>query len=198
LLFGFWRRFSAGFFLFKREYLYVVLHEIQARRLYGLSSEGATAVQQHEIDLSGIDALLEPYLGKRGTVIPVLQSLQEHYGYLPRPALEYAAARMKIPLSRLYGVATFYAQFKMNPRGRNIIRVCKGTACHIQGSPKVAERVEEILGIKSGETTPDLRFTLEEVACIGACALAPVMTINDEPHGRLTPDKIKEILDSYE
>ena len=163
-----------------------------------MSSEGATAVQQPEIDLSGIDDLLKPYLGKQGTIIPVLQSLQEHYGYLSRPALEYTAARIKIPLSRLYGVATFYAQFKMTPRGRNIIRVCKGTACHIQGSPKVAERVEEILGIKGGETTPDLRFTLEEVACIGACALAPVMTINDQPHGRLTPDRIKEILDSYE
>ncbi len=163
-----------------------------------MSSEGATLVQQPEIDLSGIDALLKPYLGKRGTVIPVLQSLQAHYGYLPRPVLEYTAARIKIPLSRLYGVATFYAQFKMTPRGRNIIRVCKGTACHIQGSPKVAERVEEILGIKGGETTPDLRFTLEEVACIGACALAPVMMINDQPHGRLTPDRIKEILDSYE
>lgn len=163
-----------------------------------MSSEGATAVQQPEIDLSGIDDLLKPYLGKKGTIIPVLQCLQGYYGYLPRPALEYTAARIKIPLSRLYGVATFYAQFKMTPRGRNIIRVCKGTACHIQGSSKVAERVEEILGIKGGETTPDLRFTLEEVACIGACALAPVMTINDQPHGRLTPDRIKEILDSYE
>ena len=115
-----------------------------------MSNNCATAVQQLEVDLTGIDDLLSPYLGKQGTVIPVLQNLQEHFGYLPRPALEYTAARLRIPLSRLYGVATFYAQFKMNPRGRNIIRVCKGTACHIQGSPKVAERVEEILGIKSG------------------------------------------------
>jgi NADH-quinone oxidoreductase subunit E len=95
-------------------------------------------------------------------------------------------------------VATFYAQFKMMPRGRNIIRVCKGTACHIQGGSKIAERIEEILKIKVNETTPDMKFTLEEVACIGACALAPVMMINDEPYGRLTPDKIKKILDSYE
>ena len=163
-----------------------------------MGSESATTVRQPEIDPAAIDELLKPYLGKQGTAIPVLQSLQEHFGYLPRPALEYTAERIKIPLSRLYGVATFYAQFKMAPRGRNIIRVCKGTACHIQGSPKVAERVEEILGITGGETTPDLRFTLEEVACIGACALAPVMTINDQPHGRLTPDRIKGILDSYE
>ena len=161
------------------------------------SGEGVAAVNG-QIDVSQVDALLEPYLGKKGTVIPVLQKVQEHYGYLPRPAMERVARLMKIPLSRLYGVATFYAQFKMAPRGRYIIRVCKGTACHIQGSPKVAARVEEVLGIGVGETTPDLKFTLEEVACIGACALAPVMMINDNPHGRLTPDRIKEILDSYE
>jgi len=151
-----------------------------------------------ELDLSQVDALVEPYLDKQGVVIPVLQKIQEHYGYLPRPALERVARRLRIPLSRLYGVATFYAQFKMMPRGRNIIRVCKGTACHIQGGSKIAERIEEILKIKVNETTPDMKFTLEEVACIGACALAPVMMINDEPHGRLTPDKIKKILSSYE
>ena len=145
-----------------------------------------------ELDLSQVDALVEPYLDKQGVVIPVLQKIQEHYGYLPRPALERVARRLRIPLSRLYGVATFYAQFKMMPRGRNIIRVCKGTACHIQGGSKIAERIEEILKIKVNETTPDMKFTLEEVACIGACALAPVMMINDEPHGRLTPDKIKK------
>ncbi len=158
----------------------------------------AEAVTMQEVDLSGLGALIEPYIGKKEMVIPVLQKVQEHYGYLPRPAMEFVSQTMRIPLSRLYGVATFYAQFKMKPRGRYIIRVCKGTACHIQGSPKIAERIEEILGIGSGETTDDLRFTLEEVACIGACALAPVIMINDNPHGRLTPDKIKDILNSYE
>lgn len=150
------------------------------------------------IDLSPLDPLVEPYLGKKEMVIPVLQKVQEHYGYLPRPAMEGVSRLMQIPLSRLYGVATFYAQFKMKPRGRYIIRVCKGTACHIQGSPKIAERIEEILGVQSGVTTDDLRFTLEEVACIGACALAPVIMVNDNPHGRLTPDKVQAILDSYE
>ena len=163
-----------------------------------MSNGGETVTADRPIDLAQVDALIEPYLGKKGVVIPVLQSVQEHFGYLPRPAMEQVARRLKLPLSRLYGVATFYAQFKMTPRGRNIIRVCKGTACHIQGSPKVASRIEEILQIKVGETTPDLKFTLEEVACIGACALAPVMMINDNPHGRLTPDKIKDILDSYD
>ncbi len=164
-----------------------------------LKSETAVeTVNAMPIELNDLDALIEPYLGKKEMVIPVLQQVQDHYGYLPRPAMERVSQLMHIPLSRLYGVATFYAQFKMKPRGRYIIRVCKGTACHIQGSPKIAERIEEILGVQSGETTDDLRFTLEEVACIGACALAPVIMVNDNPHGRLTPDKVKAILDSYE
>jgi NADH-quinone oxidoreductase subunit E len=162
-----------------------------------LSTDTETALAQ-DIDLSAVDKIVEPYRGKKEMVIPVLQKVQEHFGYLPRSAMEQVSLRMRIPLSRLYGVATFYAQFKMKPRGRYIIRVCKGTACHIQGSPKIAEKIEETLGIQSGETTEDLRFTLEEVACIGACALAPVIMVNDDPHGRLTPDKIKGILDSYE
>ncbi len=150
------------------------------------------------IDLERVDSLIEPYLGRKEMMIPALQKVQNHFGYLPRPAMEQVSKRMRVPLSRLYGVATFYAQFKMKPRGRYIIRVCKGTACHIQGSPKIAERIEETLGIESGETTDDLRFTLEEVACIGACALAPVIMINDDPHGRLSPDKVKDILDNYQ
>lgn len=156
----------------------------------------ATAINQ-EIDLHQVDSIIEPYIGRKEMIIPVLQKLQEHFGYLPRQTMEQVSYRMHIPLSRIYGVATFYAQFKMRPRGRNIIRVCKGTACHIQGSPKIAERIEENLAIQNGETTTDLRFTLEEVACIGACALAPVIMINDNPHGRLTADKIKDILASY-
>lgn len=164
-----------------------------------LKSEAAVETANLDpIDLSALDQLVEPYLNKKEMVIPVLQQVQEHYGYLPRPAMEGVSRLMHIPLSRLYGVATFYAQFKMKPRGRNIIRVCKGTACHIQGSPKIAERIEEILGVQSGETTDDLKFTLEEVACIGACALAPVIMVNDNPHGRLSPDKVKAVLDSYE
>lgn len=164
-----------------------------------LKSEAAVEkAKMDPIDLSALDQIVKPYLSKKEMVIPVLQKVQEHYGYLPRPAMEGVSRLMRIPLSRLYGVATFYAQFKIKPRGRNIIRVCKGTACHIQGSPKIAERIEDILGVQSGETTDDLRFTLEEVACIGACALAPVIMVNDNPHGRLTPDKVKAVLDSYE
>ncbi len=161
-------------------------------------SNEAVAELNQDIDLDQVDSIIEPYLGKKEMVIPILQKVQDHFGYLPRPAMEHVARRMRIPLSRLYGVTTFYAQFKLKPRGRNIIRVCKGTACHIQGSPKISERIEQILDVESGETTDDLRFTLEEVACIGCCALAPVIMINDDPHGRLTPDKVKDILDIYE
>ncbi len=163
-----------------------------------MSSEAEAAVLNEDIDLSQVDSIIEPYLGRKEMVIPILQKVQEHFGYLPRQAMEHVARRMHIPLSRLYGVTTFYAQFKLKPRGRNIIRVCKGTACHIQGSPKISERIEETLDVESGDTTDDLRYTLEEVACIGCCALAPVIMINDDPHGRLTPDKVKDILDSYE
>ncbi len=158
----------------------------------------AVIEQEQEFDYQRADAIIEQFLGKKGMIIPALQKLQDEYGYLPRPAVERMAKRMRIPSSKVYGVITFYAQFKLSPRGKYIIRVCKGTACHIQGSPKIAERIQEILQVEDGETTPDLKFTLEEVACIGACALAPGMMINDDPHGRLSPDRIKEILDSYE
>jgi NADH-quinone oxidoreductase subunit E len=183
----------AGLKLEKGKYLigFLLLREVLVLKI-----NNETAVLA-DIEIGDVEAIITPYLGKKEMVIPVLQKIQEHFGYLPRPALEEVSRLMHIPLSRLYGVATFYAQFKMRPRGRFIIRVCKGTACHIQGSPKIAERIEEILGIESGETTADLRFTLEEVACIGACALAPVIMINDDPHGRLSPDKIKGILDNY-
>ncbi|NMA92481.1 MAG: NADH-quinone oxidoreductase subunit NuoE [Firmicutes bacterium] len=155
------------------------------------------AGSDQKFDLDLVDSLVAPYLGRKEMAIPILQATQEQFGYLPRPALERIAYKMNIPVSRLFGLATFYAQFKLQPRGRNIIRVCMGTACHIQGGQKIGDRIQEILEIKVGQTTPDLRFTLEEVACIGACALAPVMMINDEPFGRLTPDRIKKILDQY-
>jgi NADH-quinone oxidoreductase subunit E len=138
------------------------------------------------------------YKGERSELIAVLQDVQKEIGYLPEEAMGKIAHFVRVPESKVFGAATFYAQFKMKPRGKYIIRVCKGTACHIQGSDKISERIEDLLNVESGDTTDDLKFTLEEVACIGACALAPVMMINDNPHGRLVPDKVKGILDSYE
>ncbi|MEW5865493.1 MAG: NADH-quinone oxidoreductase subunit NuoE [Bacillota bacterium] len=127
----------------------------------------------------------------------MLQKMQDVYGYLPRPALERAAKLLRVPLARVYGVATFYAQFRLKPRGRNIIRVCQGTACHVRGSRDILKEVTSVLGVGPGESTDDLRFSLEPVACLGACGLAPTMMINDDTYGRLTPRKVRGILDKY-
>ena len=128
-----------------------------------------------------------------------MQGVQHAFGYLPGEAMEVISEETKISLAELYGVATFYAQFHLSPRGRHIIRVCRGTACHVRGSLGILERVQSELGLTHEQvTTPDLRFTLEPVACIGACGLAPVIMIDDETHGRLTKDKVPDIIARYE
>ncbi len=143
--------------------------------------------------------IVSPWKGRKGGVIPILQGVQHAFGYLPGEAMEVISEETKISLAELYGVATFYAQFHLSPRGRHIIRVCRGTACHVRGSLGILERVQSELGLTHEQvTTPDLRFTLEPVACIGACGLAPVIMIDDETHGRLTKDKVPDILARYE
>ena len=144
-----------------------------------------------------IDEVLAKYEGRKGALIPVLQEIQALYNYLPKDVLEYVAEMMKTPISQIYGLVTFYSQFHLNPRGRNIIRVCQGTACHVRGGKVILQAIEKQLGIKAGHTTEDLRFTLETIACVGACGLAPVMQINDDTHGRLTTEKLAAILDRY-
>lgn len=151
----------------------------------------------HEKKLVQLDAILEKYQGMKGALIPVLQEAQDAYGYLSKEVIEHIGEHLDIPVSQIYGVVTFYSQFHLNPRGRNIIRVCQGTACHVRGGKAILEAVQKQLNIKAGQTTPDLRFTLETVACIGACGLAPVMMVNDDTHGRLTQDLIPEILAKY-
>jgi NADH-quinone oxidoreductase subunit E len=142
--------------------------------------------------------LVAPWKGKKGGLIPILQSVQHEFGYLPEESLLTISTELKIPKADIYGVATFYAQFHLKPRGRHIIRVCRGTACHVRGSLKIMDKVKQILDVEENDTTEDLRFTLEPVACLGACGLAPVMMVDDETHGRLTPDKVQPILDKYE
>ncbi len=143
--------------------------------------------------------IVSPWKGRKGGVIPILQGVQHAFGYLPGEAMEVISEETKISLAELYGVATFYAQFHLSPRGRHIIRVCRGTACHVRGSLGILERVQSELGLTHEQvTTPDLRFTLEPVACIGACGLAPVIMIDDETHGRLTKDKVPDIIARYE
>lgn len=134
------------------------------------------------------------YHGKREELIPVLQETQEQFRYLPEEAMREISWFLRIPESTIYGVCTFYAQFKLTPLGKRIIKVCRGTACHVRGGAKIMEEVEKELGIKAGETTEDLEYTLESIACFGSCALAPVMVIDDVVYGRVTPSKAREIL----
>jgi len=135
---------------------------------------------------------------RQAGLIPALQKVQEEEGYLSRAALERISRKMGVPLSAVYGVATFYAQFHLQPRGRHIIRVCMGTACHVRGGVRVLNRLVDRLGIGPGETTPDGRFTLERVACLGACSLAPTMMIDNETFGRLDPGRAEDLLERYE
>jgi NADH-quinone oxidoreductase subunit E len=141
--------------------------------------------------------LLDHYRDYEGGLIPVLQGAQEIYGYLPAEVLEKISRELRIPFSEVYGVVTFYAQFHLKPRGRNIVRVCLGTACHVLGGSKIFDALKDILGVENGGTTEDLRFTLESVACIGACGLAPCIMINEDTHGRLVPGDMKNILEQY-
>jgi NADH-quinone oxidoreductase subunit E len=148
-------------------------------------------------DRRAVDEILSHYEGQPGALIPVLQQTQEAYGYLSRPAIAVIAKRLKMPAARVYGVATFYAQFHLKPRGKNIIRVCLGTACHVRGGEKIAAQLGETLGIVAGETTADGLFTLEKVACLGACGLAPAMVVNAATYGRLTPKAALDVIERY-
>ena len=145
-----------------------------------------------------VDEILAHYNGVKGALIPVLQEAQGAYGFLPKDIISRIAQTLKIPVSQVYGVVTFYSQFHLNPRGRNIIRVCQGTACHVRGAKAVLKALDDELRIAPGQTTTDERFTLETVACLGACGLAPVLMINDDTHGRLTPETVCKLLDRYQ
>jgi NADH:ubiquinone oxidoreductase subunit E len=134
----------------------------------------------------------------RSTLIPLLQDVQSIYGYLPENALRDISDFIKIPLSRIYGVATFYNQFRLMPLGENIIRVCRGTACHVKNSANILFALEAELGVMAGHTTRDKKFTLEVVNCIGACSIAPVILVNDDYHGRITVKDIPKILKKYQ
>jgi NADH-quinone oxidoreductase subunit E len=138
--------------------------------------------------------VLADYSGDREELIPILQDTQEVFRYLPAAAMREIARFLNITENTVYGVATFYAQFKLTPLGKKLIRVCRGTACHVRGSAKVLAEMEKQLGVKAGETTPDMEYTLETVACIGACALAPTMTIDGETYGKMTTKKVAEVL----
>ncbi|MDD5339449.1 MAG: NADH-quinone oxidoreductase subunit NuoE [Dehalococcoidales bacterium] len=141
-----------------------------------------------------LDKIFSNYSGEQQDLIPILHDTQKNFRYLPAAAIKEIAKFLKIPESSIYGVATFYAQFKLTPLGKKVVRVCRGTACHVRGASHVLAEIEKTLGIKAGETTTDMEWTLETVACIGACALAPTMTIDSETYGKMTPNKVAEVL----
>jgi NADH-quinone oxidoreductase E subunit len=135
--------------------------------------------------------------GDRSSLIPLLQDIQDKYNFLPECELEEIAEFLEMPLSRVYGVATFYNQFRLNPLGENVIKVCRGTACHVKNSANILFNLETTLKAKAGETTRDKKFTIEVVNCIGACSIAPVITVNDDYHGRISVKDIPKILKGY-
>jgi NADH-quinone oxidoreductase subunit E len=144
-----------------------------------------------------IGQVLEKYQRDKSALIDILHDTQSAIGYLPKEALEEIHAGLDVPLSRVYSVATFFKAFSLTPRGRHIINVCMGTACHVRGSDKVLEEIEKELGIKTGDNTDDLRFTLETVNCVGACALGPMVIIGEDYHGEMTPEKVGGVLKNY-
>ncbi|RPH62491.1 MAG: NAD(P)H-dependent oxidoreductase subunit E [Chloroflexi bacterium] len=149
-------------------------------------------------DLTLLDTILEEFKGQKGAVIPILQRTQEVYGYLPKEIMVAISERTGIPLSQLMGVVTFYAQFRLTRRGKHLIRVCDGTACHVRGAPKSVEAIEAALKVKAGGTSEDYKYSMEIVYCLGSCGLAPVAVVNDKVYGQIEPKKIVKQLEKLE
>ena len=144
-----------------------------------------------------VSKILDSYQRDRGMLVSVLQDVQAEYRYLPREALAEVSSGLEVPLSQVYSVATFFKAFSLKPRGRHLINVCLGTACHVRGAVRILEKIERELEISSGETTKDLKFTLETVNCVGACALGPIVIVNEEYHGGMSTDKVDSVLEKY-
>jgi NADH:ubiquinone oxidoreductase subunit E len=147
--------------------------------------------------LAQVDAIIEQYKDKPGALIPVLEACQEVVGYLPVELQEYIGRRLSIAGSTIYGVVTFYSFFSMVPKGRHTIKICLGTACYVRGTKRIMSALTEKLGLEIGQTTPDRRFSLQAVRCLGACGLAPVMVVDNDTHGGMTMDRVEGILNRY-
>ncbi|RKX71134.1 NAD(P)H-dependent oxidoreductase subunit E [candidate division WOR-3 bacterium] len=141
-----------------------------------------------------LEKILARYAGEEPDLIPILQDIQEKFNYLPEPLIRYLSRRLNIPLSRIYSLATFYTAFSLKPRGKNLITVCLGTACHVRGAPAILAELERRLGISAGETTKDRKYTLETVNCLGCCAIGPIVVINGKYFGEMSVKKVGEIL----
>ena len=149
-------------------------------------------------EMNRMQKIISEYQGQKWGLIPLLQKVQEEFGYIPRETLEPIAHALNLFPSQVQGVISFYAQFFMEPRGRNIVRVCRGTACHVRGGRTILKVVKQNLGIEEGKTTEDLKFTLETVACLGTCFLAPVMMVNRSYFGKLVPPKVHSVIKQYD
>jgi NADH-quinone oxidoreductase subunit E len=147
---------------------------------------------------STVEAIIKKYDGDKGQLVSILQDIQTEHRYLPKEALDEVVALLGVPASQVYSVATFFKAFSLTPRGRHLIKVCLGTACHVRGAAKVVEKIELDLGVKRTETTPDQRFTLETVNCVGCCALGPMVMIDEKYHGQISSDKVSPLLAKYE
>ena len=156
----------------------------------------ARAKKTTKADLRQIDTIIGNYRGQRWGLIPLLHDVQQAVGYIPPEAIPHIASGFGLFPSQVQGVISFYTQFYTEPRGKNIVRVCRGTACHVRGGKTILKLVKQELGLEEGETTPDLEYTLETVACIGVCALAPNVVINQETHGNLNPKKVARLFES--
>ena len=154
-------------------------------------------IQQPTLNLAPVAEVVTAHTPfTEADIISALQDVQDHYGYLPQPAMDELARLSGFPVAKFYGVATFYAQFHLKPHGKHTVRVCRGTACHVRGAPKIMDSVIRHLGVQDGETTPDMRFSLETVACLGTCFLSPVMLVDTKYYGNLTPEKAVKVLEN--
>ncbi len=164
-----------------------------------VSPSKTTQEKEVAIDYLELNKIIEEEFGNdKENLIMILQAIQRRYNYLPQATLKYLAEKINVPYSQIYGVGTFYATFSLEPKGRNIISICLGTACHVRGGERVRERIEDTLNLNGKKTTDDMRFTLEGVRCIGCCSLGPVMKVNEEVHGRIGADEVKKVLEKYE
>ena len=157
----------------------------------------ALTKEQLEAKTAELKVFIDAQKGKRGPLMPIMQKAQELFGYLSLETQSLIAEALEIPVSEVYGVATFYAQFSLEPKGDYIISVCTGTACYVKGAQAILDKIEAILGITDGQTSTDGLFTIQNARCIGCCGLAPAMTINEHVYGKVTPDQIPAILESY-
>jgi len=161
-------------------------------------TEKCTICAESQEKAKQLHEIIEKYKDTRGSLIQVLHEAQEIYGYLPLEVQREIAQKMNIPLAEIYGVVSFYTQFSINPKGKYKINVCMGTACYVKGANEILDKFRTRLSIDVGECTEDQKFSLDACRCIGACGLAPVVTINDEVYGKLVPDDVDNILDQYE